>query len=112
MTVRGSLPVKGEEDLVEKAFELQRVHAANKEATEMRKVTRSWTSATKFEKRGTSISATLCCCFSHYSGPFYIRVHSLNDSSSSLIVTSITYIRRARQVVLGEGRHSRCGLGS
>lgn len=76
MTVRGSLPVKGEEDLVEKAFELQRVHAANKEATEMRKVTRSWTSATKFEKRGTSISATLCCCFAHffrsllYSRPF------------------------------------------
>jgi hypothetical protein len=59
MTVRGSLPLKGEEDLVDKAFELQRVHAAEKEATEMKKVMRSWTSATKVEKRGTSISATI-----------------------------------------------------
>lgn len=57
MTVRGSLPVKEEEDLVERAFELQRVHAAEKEAIEMKKVMRSWTSATKFEKRGIVICA-------------------------------------------------------
>jgi hypothetical protein len=60
MTVRGSLPLKGEEDLVDKDFELQ---TAEKEATEMKKVMRSWTSATKFEKRGTSVSATINCCF-------------------------------------------------
>lgn len=57
MTVRGSLPLKGEEDLVEKAFELQRVFAAEKEAFEKKKVMRSWTSATKFAKRGIGISA-------------------------------------------------------
>jgi hypothetical protein len=60
MTVRGSLPLKGEEDLVDKDFELQ---TAEKGATEMKKVMRSWTSATKFEKRGHSVSATINCCF-------------------------------------------------
>lgn len=71
MTVRGTVP-KGEVDLVERAFEVQRIHEEKKEKEyerenerEAKRAMRSWTSATKFEKLGNWIpEISLACCSS------------------------------------------------